>query len=557
MKTIIAVLLACVIATAGIMTFAQGVEIDCGDDLIILDGIDVQFLNVSAQDVHYVSVLGIDEFDPVLAVFNQQQFGSCNDNSVEASGIYVDLPATGEIFESEFNSQMEFTNNTFMRVVVGEYDDFGGEAVLMVEGLTMDGQPDRIDVVVTESMIESQIPLTFYALPVTEDLDLTMALVDDNGVPLLADNSEPVECDDAGDNDLCWGAHVPLLDAYTNVSDTRITEGTVISPMLTIPLTPDDAGSIVPVQIGISELDEAGVTGEYVFLMYYGVGEVGLADGLAEVEETETGTSLFCDEIPMLSNPIELSIPQLDSGITVNLMSQGFGNPIMADMIDDTRGTCYITLGTLDEQSAQLPLAGMLFPSESNTDVDIITESARLLTGLAGNEAGSYLIAIDGLQLLSPEDSNVVSLSVTEDMVASQEPVVAYMMARDNVLNPQLTLVSAEQEPLLDSTEAVISCVHTSLPNQCWGDYGEMSNANITLGFDNSIQGINSDVMLSIPLSEDMIGTALNFMATASDETFGDYVMLLYVSSGVFEDEPIAEETETPESEVDSELGGD
>ncbi|GEM_PF-1938797 len=537
MKTIVATILACFWITAGAVVSAQGVEIDCGDNIIIQDGIDVQFLTVSPEDNHYITVFGIEEFDPVLAVFNQQQFGSCSDDAVEASGMSGEFPSTGIIFENDLNSQLQFTGSTFMRTVMSDFDNADGEAVLMVEGLTMDGQPDRIDVVVTERMIESQIPLTFYALPVEEDLDLKLALVDDNGVSLLDDNEEPVECDDAGDTDFCWGVNFSLLGAYANISGALIAEGTEISPMLTVPLTSDDLDSIVPVQVTQSPFDQVGVTGEYVFVMHYGVGDLGgLADGQAEVTTTDTTTTLSCDNVPILTDPVDITIPRLDDPIKFNLITQSQVNPIFADMTTDTQGTCYIISGSPDDQSAELPFAGTIFPSESNTNAEIFSSSARLLTGIAEDEAGTYLVAIEGLSIAPDDEPDVFSVTVTESLFESGDPVVAYIIARDTDLDPRLTLVSADQEPLMDSEEAVITCSHSTLPDQCWGDYADMDDATVTLGFENTVRGISSDVMLSIPLSEDMIGTALNFMVTAEAETAGDYVMLIYLSSGSFEE---------------------
>jgi len=547
MKSIIAVILGCLLLTTGI-TSAQGVEIECGDDLVIQDGIDVQFPTVSRDDIHYVTALGIGDYDPVLAVFNQQQFGSCNDDSVDAIDTDLEFPTTGYVPLSDFNAGMEFTGNTFMRAVMGDYDNLDGEAVLMVEGLTMDGQPDLVNVIVTERMIESQIPLTAYAIPATENLDLKMALVDDNGVPLFDDAGDTVECDDAGDNELCWGAHVSLLEAFTNVSETRITEGTAISPMLSIPLTPDDAGTIVPFQITQSPLDEDGITGEYVFILHYGMGDIGgVGEGLAQVEETPDGIQLSCDETLLLTDAIELTIPRLDSPATFGLFAQGIANPIFAEMISDTTGTCYITAGRTAEQSAELPQAGIFLPAASNTDTEIITESARLITGLSNDVIGSYLVVVEGLSIPPDGTPDVVSVTVTQSLVDSGLPVMAYMIATGTDLDPQLTLVSAEQEGLIDAGGALITCSHSTLPSQCYGEYEDMSNARVSFGVNNLVRGITSDVMLSIPLSGEMVGTSLNFMASGVDDTFGDYILMVYLSPGADSDDE-SESSENSES---------
>lgn len=537
MKTTITIILSCLVFVAGFtsVVFAQGVEIECDEDVIIRDGIDIQFPTISADSEHIVTVLGIGDYDPVVAVFNQQQSGACNDDSFEASGYSLDFPTTAFVIPSVFNAQMTYNNNTFMRVVVGELDNIDGEAVVMVEGLSFDGQADTIDVIVTERMVESQIPLTAYVVEVTEDLDLSIALVDDNGVPLFDEVGNTVECDDAGDETLCWGVHVPLIESYTNVSNTRVTSATAISPMLSVPLTPDDAGTIVPFQIKQSALAEEVITGDYIFVLHYGVGDVGIGDGLATATTSPLGTSLSCDDLLALNDAIEVTLPSVDSLVSIHGLAQGEVDPIFALMSDDNNGACHNTSGIGSQQSAQLPLAGLFNSSATNATADILTNSARLLTGLLGDVAGSHLLVFDGMNIADEGTPDIVSVTVTEPMVESGEPVIAYMLSYTLDLNPELTLVSAEQTPLSDTNGTLISCVHTSLPDSCYGEYDDMNTAILTLRDANTLRGISNDVMLSIPLSEDMIGTTLNFMASGANGTSGDYALMLYLTSGILE----------------------
>ena len=48
-----------VIAIALIVPVVAQVEIECADDLAIVNGIDVQFPNVDAEEVHTITLLGI------------------------------------------------------------------------------------------------------------------------------------------------------------------------------------------------------------------------------------------------------------------------------------------------------------------------------------------------------------------------------------------------------------------------------------------------------------------------------------------------------------------
>jgi len=515
-------------------TIAQEIEIDCGDEVIIRNGVDIQFPNIDADSIHTITALSIADYayDPVIAVFNQQQNGGCNDDSTNAAGYTADLPTTGFIPENDLNSQMTFDGNTFMRVVVGGFENLDGEVLLMVEGLTFDGTPDRVNVTVTNDMIQSGIPLTAYVFEQASGLDLQLSIVDDNGVPLLDARSQSVKCDDAGDADLCWGAHASLIDSYTSISETTVSYGTEISPMLTIPLLPNAVGTIVPFQINqTSELEENS-TGEYIFFLHYGVGESQLIEGIATAITTPLGTTLNCDNEIALNDPIEITIPRVDSQYTVSLLAKDLANPMMAMLDDSDNGTCHMTSPNGDQLFAELPIIETFNRSGSNVQTTFTTNYARILTGLVDDEAGSYLLAISGLNIPEDGTSDVVSMTVTESMVASGQPVSAFVIAKEIEFNPQLALVSADQEILNSADGLPIVCTQTVEPDSCWGEYDDMNIGQISLGEDNLTLGVSNDVMLRIPLTTELIGTTLNFMASGVDDTYGDYILILHLPTG-------------------------
>jgi hypothetical protein len=508
---------------------AQNLEIDCGEDVIIRKGVDIQFLNIDVDTPHTVTVIGIAGYDPVMAVFNQQQNGGCNDDSPIASEYIADLPTTEFIPSSPLSSQMIFDGDSLMRVVVGEFEDIPGEVLVMVEGLISDGSPDRVNVTVTEEMIQAGIPLTAYAIERVSGLDLKLAIVDDNGVPLLDNRSQSIQCDDAGDNNLCWGAHVPLIDSYTNISNTTDTSGSVLSPMLSIPLSTNDLGTIVPFQITQSPEATTDITGEYIFLLHYGVGELDFADGVAQAITDPLGTILNCGDELALSDPIEVTIPRIDSQYTVSLLAKDIANPMMAVIDNVDGGTCHISSPNGDQLFAELPILESFNRSVNNVQTTLITNHARILTGLVNDATGGYLMAINGLNIPSDGASDIVSVAITESMVASGESVFAFVIAEELDFNPQLALVSADEQILSSADALPIVCTQTRVPDSCWGKYDDMNAAQISLGDDNLTLGVSNDVMLQIPLTTELIGTTLNFMTSAVDETFGNYLLILYL----------------------------
>lgn len=516
---------------------AQGLEIDCGDDVIIRNGIDIQFPNIDAGASHIVTTIGIDRYDSVLAVFNQQQNGGCNDDSVNASGYFLDFPTTGIVIDNEANSQREFRNSTFMRAVVGEYDDLGGEFVLMVEGLTYDGNPDLVNVTVTEDMIQSGLPLTAYVIEQSEGLNLSLALVDDNGVPLRDNLSEPVECDDAGEVDLCWGAHTFLTDSFVDISGTVEMVPTEISPMLSVPLTPDDVDTIVPFQIKQSPLADQLATGEYVFLLHVGAGDFLRAGAMASATTQDTATTLTCDDEVRLNDAVGITLPRVDSDYTVSILGQDLAIPLMAVMDNLGGGLCYFFASSSDIMSAELPAVGTIQPSTAAVRTIIGTETAQLLTGLVDDTIGNYLVTIEGASIDIDGTPDVVSINVTESMVASELPITVFMISDTLDLNPQLALVSAEGDILTDAFGESIICQGTDSDQSCWGDYQDMATAEITLRDDKTIQGISQDVMLRVPLTPDLVGTTLNVMSGRIGETFGNYTLIIHIPIGAPSDD--------------------
>lgn len=514
------------------LTLAQHVEIDCGDGVFIRNGVEIQFPNIDVNSIHTVTVLSIADYDPVVAVFNQQERGDCNDDSPNAADYTVDLPTTELIPANSLSAQMTFDSDTFMNVVVGEVEEQDGEVLLMVEGLSFQGFPDRINVIVTNDMILGGLPLTAYAIERVPGLDLRLAIVDDNGVPLLDNRSQSVECDDAGDVELCWGAHVLLTESYTNVSDTITTSGTAISPMLSIPLSANDVGTIVPFQVSQSAEPEQDSTGEYVFLLHYRVGEFATDESFATAITNPLGTTLNCDDELALSDPIDIKFPRIDAQYTISLLAKDLANPMMAAIDNLNGGTCHFSSPNGDQLFAELPIIETFNRSANNVQMTLATNQTRILTGLVDDSLGSYLLAISGLNIPPDGTSDIVSMTVTESMVASGQPVSAYVIAEALDLNPQLALVSADQQILTSLDGLPIVCTQTVEVDSCWGDYADMNTAQISLGDDNLTLGVSNDVMLQIPLTEELIGTTLNFMASGVDNTFGDYILILHLPMG-------------------------
>jgi hypothetical protein len=191
------------------------IYVTCDTGERIRGGVQFSFINVNPGFSYTVTAVGIDDFDPVLAVETQPGIGECNDDTPAASGSVVAVPDEGRVVGDATTAQVRFTSPRRgfpINITVGSYDDDPGRFVLIIEGLAI--QPadelDGFSIRVPSDVAEE--PLGVYMIARYVDLDpylamgmgdgLTNAYVDGNFDPELVDYDDieyPLfECNDAG-----------------------------------------------------------------------------------------------------------------------------------------------------------------------------------------------------------------------------------------------------------------------------------------------------------------------------------------------------------------------
>ncbi len=195
-----------------------GVSIDCGSNGQFDNGVEVTVILMRAGFSYTATAIGINGFDPVLAVYDPStKRGVCTDNSPEASYYTVSLPSTGDVPPSNLTAQIQFSQNTGQNmanqsIVVGGANNMAGEFVLILEGMAVtaaDGPGDPFSVQITPGMVGSGVPLTVYQLATVRGLDtFVYSAYFDNDKWNLYTNSDGdyiLYCDNAGTSS-CWGA---------------------------------------------------------------------------------------------------------------------------------------------------------------------------------------------------------------------------------------------------------------------------------------------------------------------------------------------------------------
>ncbi len=260
-----------------------GISVSCDTGGEFENGIGVTIIQMRSGFTYTATAIGIDDFDPVIAVLDEDGNGLCNDDASSAASFDIDLPTTGSVRAGNRSAQVTFDQNSSeafadITIVVGGYNSMVGEFVLVVEGMAVtsaDGLGDPFSLQLTPSMVESGVPVSVYMLGREGAVDPFMYLVDGDANPIEDSSGDIIGCDDAGNSGLCWGESFSL--ASSSISDgSRTVQGESIDSMLSFDLTGFELDSDPDfnfLQFIFTSYQQA-TTGQYVLAFHMGIGEV-------------------------------------------------------------------------------------------------------------------------------------------------------------------------------------------------------------------------------------------------------------------------------------------
>lgn len=217
----------------------MGFSVDCDNGASFSNGIEIIVNQMRSGFTYEATAIGLDGFDPVLAVVGEDGDGLCSDDERAARNYDADLPTTGYVRSSNLSSQVSFDttgNAAFQDVslVVGGYGDQTGEVVVVLEGMAVtseDNAGDPFSVNITPEMVGSGVPLSVYMLTRgTSGVDPLIYMTDADFNVLQDTDGNDIYCDDAGTNS-CWGESVDL-SPYSVSIDTGTLPGWQYDAML-------------------------------------------------------------------------------------------------------------------------------------------------------------------------------------------------------------------------------------------------------------------------------------------------------------------------------------
>ena len=180
----------------GSMTFTCDTE--SGATVEITNAIPVTIRQLRSGFDYTATAVGIDGFDPVLAVLGESGDGLCSDDAPGARRYAADLPTTGSVSASNLSSQIIFNHSDSsgfqdINLVVGGLNGQVGEFLLILEGMGItaaDNAGDPFVVTLTESLISPGTTLDVYMLTRGQsNVDPLIAAVDNDGNVLTAAGS--------------------------------------------------------------------------------------------------------------------------------------------------------------------------------------------------------------------------------------------------------------------------------------------------------------------------------------------------------------------------------
>lgn len=202
-------------------------SVNCDDGSSFTNGVEFQIIQMRAEYTYKATAVGLNGFDPVLAIVGEDGDGLCNDDAAEAARYAANLPTTGVVRASNLSSQISFTphsNTGFQDVslVVGGYGDQQGEFILILEGMAVtaaDNAGDPLLVMLNQSMIDSGASLDVYMITRGQSsVDPFISMVDNDYNVLTDSNGEAITCDDAGNASLCWTPGVDLSNSSVTIN---------------------------------------------------------------------------------------------------------------------------------------------------------------------------------------------------------------------------------------------------------------------------------------------------------------------------------------------------
>ena len=560
------VLFSCLLVPFGLQA-QGGFSVTCENGASFDNGVEIIVNQMRSGYTYTATAIGLNGFDPVLAVLDETGQGLCNDDHANAATYTANLPTTGQVPSSGLSSQVSFNQTRSgmadVSLVVGGFGNTSGEFLLILEGMgvtpDIDGAGDPFSVRLTPDMVASGVPLSVYMISRTTDLDPYMYRGDENFNVVTDRNGNDIFCDDAGNSSLCYGQSTDLSNSFVSTAQGQL-PGYQYDAMLSLPLdniqlnSDPDFNFFNFIMTSYNQTSQ----GQYVLAFHIGTAPSGANDGKGTTETivpTATpipqvntgnlpqGVSVTCENGASFDNGVEIIVVQMRSGYTYTATAVGINgfDPVLAVLDENGQGLCSDDEPSAARYSANLPTTGQVSGSSLSSQVSFSQNQAgmadvSLVVGGFGNTSGEFLLILEGMGVTAADgEGDPFAVRLTPGMVASGVPLTVYMITRGTAgVDPLIRHVDAELNNLRDERGVEITCDDAGNPSLCYGDSVDLSPYSVTINT-GRLPGWQYDAMLSLSLENEQLSSDPDFnfynflMTSYQHQTEGQYLLVFHI----------------------------
>lgn len=494
---------------------AQEQPLDCYDGTTLngLFSVTLPATNLENGEFHTVTAIATDAVTPRLHIAGLvPDVEFCLPPNPIAAGYQVTLNGT-TVAPIADGAQETFYNETDMTVSVGTSTASAGAFSVIIEGGSFNpSEPmtDRtFDLNLKPDLIADGVPVTIAVFPQTEAADLSAITLTQDDAPV----GESVTLDDA---------EISLYTLPEPITGDRA---------IGWQLTPDNATLTDAIQLSLGDV----ALNDVVIAMTFSTESDTLADELPDETLTATrtatddGLTVTCGDDITLTNPLQIDLPAADAERTITVISTEGGDPVIMAFADDAEtGDCVTDSPAAATYAANLP--DYTADSSSNHPQMTVTDDATTIyTGSTGDITSQVLVIIEGA---TTDEPDVYGITPTQTMRNLNQPLAVYMLATDDIVNPTLSVVDAEGDPLLDADGVPIMCDDAGFDDRCYGITPTLAEASVTISA-GQLNGFAQDALLLVPLVDQATDAPIAIQASESDPEAeaGTYVLMVqYVS---------------------------
>lgn len=533
-----------------------GISVTCPNGFTIENGVEM-FVNIRSGFSYTATAVGINGFDPVMAVVVRGEVQGCSDDNSDASEYSFNLPTTGAVNASSLSSQLTFSHSFSgfedVSIVVADLSGNDGEFALFIEGLGVtaaDGSGpmggDPFTTFLTENMVNADINLSVYMIGTERSLDPYLSLVS------TQTEEQVLSCDDAGST-TCGGERLNnyVISRGSNRNDIV---GDELDAYLTVPTTQlTDIELPAFLSFRMTSLEQR-TTGSYIVVFHYGIGSSneGRSGGDTttvdptpvpdtddrQVVDSDGGVNVTCPDGTQIIGGVEFVI-NVRPGFSYTATALGVDgfDPVMAVLVEGNIQDCNDDSADAGEYFAVLPTTGDVASSRLNSQLPYSNPlsdfaNVSIVVGGFAGQAGEFILVLEGMAVTAQDgQGDPFIVSINSNMVNSGVDLAAYMIGVGNSLDPYMSVVSA------DGTEELFVCDDGGSFNCDNGvsveDFGVARSENQA-----SVVGDTFDAMILLStsnLSDVVPGETLSLpflMSSYQQTSTGDYLVIFHAGVG-------------------------